>query len=268
MVPTIRVPFWVGSGPCRTVLQSAPLYAGVLCAEVYRLELRRVHHAEHIAHVVGAVDVICQFQADRVPGIDDGISGAGEEQLAIGGQKEAQDSAGVCLDAIDQLERRQGPHQNIPILCPSIYIPLPHRQSKYRAVVLQVVGEGWSGLELAHVRRIVVVGGSVLVGLFIADSSYSAVSKGGGKSGLRCAALGSRIGSHEAMNPRAWEILCLTRGKGLWSYGWSGARQRELLVAAGLRPKGLLKPPTLSSLTTSHGNIYHATTLRMNMRPW
>ncbi len=50
--------FWIWRSSRSLVLQTAPLYAGILRPKIHRLELRRVCDTEHIADIVGAVDMV------------------------------------------------------------------------------------------------------------------------------------------------------------------------------------------------------------------
>lgn len=143
VVPAVRMLLRVGRDAGAGVLEAGPLDGGVLGAKVQRLVLRAVGGAEDVADVVGAVDLVQAGQGSRVPDIDDGVAGAGEEQRGVGRERQRQNAALVGLDAVDLVECIQGPGHNLAVLGARVdgFVLWAHGEGQHGAGMVEAVDE-------------------------------------------------------------------------------------------------------------------------------
>lgn len=121
MVAPVRVLLRAGADDGAGVAEAHPLDRGILGAEVQGVVLGAVGGAEDVTDVVGAVDLVQVAQRLGAPDVDDGVAGAGEEEVAVGGEEEGEDAALVRLDVAELVKGGQGPGDDLAVLGAGVY---------------------------------------------------------------------------------------------------------------------------------------------------
>ncbi len=139
MVPAVGMLFRILRYLLFRIFEVDPLYVLRLGAHVHGLVLRRVRDAEHVADIVGAVDLVQSREGLGAPDVDDRLAGAREQVVRVGGQEEAEHAALVSLDALDHLEGAERPDDDLALVRAGEDVAVAYGEGEDGAVVLQLV---------------------------------------------------------------------------------------------------------------------------------